>query len=84
MRIVRTLTLFVGSEFAVGVLASPKLRQRLLRLREQTTIEASGDWLSLERSGLEKNADYLCFCLDLMSGLACAVEEAVTPPPVRR
>ena len=72
------------SEFAAAVLTSPKLRQGMLCLREHTTVEVKGDWLSLERLGLEKDVDYLIVCLDLMSDLACAVELAVTPPPVRR
>jgi hypothetical protein len=61
--------------FAVEVLASPQLRQRLLHVRENTEIELTGNQLSLERAGIEKDATYLLFLLDLLIELADAVEQ---------
>jgi hypothetical protein len=62
--------------FAAAVLASSDLRQRLLHVRESTTIELRGEQLSLERAGLEGDEAYLHFLFDLLCELAGAAESA--------
>ena len=62
------------SDFAPTLLAESELEYHLLHLRENTEIELRGNRLSLERIGLEKDVEYLRFCLDLLSELADAVE----------
>ncbi len=57
------------------VFASPKLRHRLFRLREYTTLELKQTALSIEHAGRECNADYLHFCCDLLSDLADRIEK---------
>jgi hypothetical protein len=62
-----------------ALLASPRLRQQLARLREHSTIRASDSSLTLRQSegqGLEGDATYLFFVLDLLSDLADALEKA--------
>jgi len=66
--------------FAAAVLVLPDLRQRLLHLRENTTIEFKGGQLSLERAALEWDEAYLHFLFDLLCELADAVESAGGEP----
>ncbi len=60
---------------AFRVFTPPELRQRLFRLREYTTIELEQTYLSLEHTRRECDADYLHFCLDLLSDLADGIEQ---------
>jgi hypothetical protein len=43
-------------------------------VRKYTKIELKGQWLSWERSGLERDEAYLCYLLDLLCDLADVVE----------
>jgi hypothetical protein len=58
-----------------AVFASSRLRQRLFRLREYTTIKLDQTYLSLEQTRQECDAGYLHFCLDLLSDLADNIEQ---------
>jgi hypothetical protein len=58
-------------------LASQTLRDRLLRVRDATTIELLEDRVTLVRSGIERDGTHLHFLLDLMVDLAEALEQSL-------
>jgi hypothetical protein len=65
------------TQLVSSALALHSLRDRLLRVRDATAIELRHDRLTLERSGIEKDATYLQFLLDLMVDLAETVEQSM-------